>query len=111
MYQMNTKWSFGAGFEYIEHADNGVKSIHTHLKTPVVPQQFQDNLVNGLLEKTKNMKDGWEEYVIKTNVGYQLTDDIQFTGFIEYTLDDGHSNSQNATDCKIETGVRLNARF
>jgi len=102
MYQLNQKWSFGAGFEYIEHADNGVKGVHTKIN-PTTEKT--------LVAKYGNMKDGWEEYVIKTNVGYQLTDDIQFTGFIEYTLDDGHSNSQNATDCKIETGVRLNARF
>lgn len=115
MYQMNQKWSFGAGFEYIEHSDNGVKGIHTQLPdvsamgpTAVGTQNFVKNL---LLTETANMKDGWDEYVIKTSVGYQMTDDIQFAGFFEYTLDDAHSNSQNATDCKMELGVRLNARF
>ena len=106
MYQMNSKWSFGAGFEYIEHADNGVKSVHTKMPSATTKQ-----VAAGLVEKTKDMKDGWDEYVIKTSVGYQLDEDIQFAGFFEYTLDDAHSNSQNATDVKMELGVRLNARF
>ncbi len=111
MYQMNQKWSFGAGFEYIEHSDNGVKGIHTQLSDAGAASVFQQAVVAGLLNETANMKDGWDEYVIKTSVGYQMTDDIQFAGFFEYTLDDAHSNSQNATDCKMELGVRLNARF
>ncbi len=111
MYQMTKKWSFGAGFEYIEHSDNGVKGIHTQLNTPAVPQQYQDQLVKGLLEQTADMNDGWDEYVIKTSVSYQMTDDVQFSTFFEYTLDDGHSQSQNATDCKMELGIRMNARF
>ena len=112
MYQLNSKWSFGGGFEYIEHYDNGVKSIHTKLKQMPAPYDaYQQDTVNKLLALTKNMKDGWDEYVIKTSVAYQYTDDIQFAGFFEYTLDDAHSQSQNATDCKMELGVRLNARF
>ena len=116
MYQINSKWSLGAGFEYIEHSDNGVKGIHTQLTNvnlPVAPGVTitTDDVVNGLLAATKDMDDGWDEYVIKTSVGYQMTDDIQFAGFFEYTLDDAHAQSQNATDCKMELGVRLNARF
>ena len=111
MYQMDEKWSFGAGFEYIEHYDNGVKSIHTKLETPIVPQTYQDNLVNGLLEKTADMDDGWDEYVIKTSVTYQMSDTIHWTGFFEYTLDDAHAQSQNATDIKAELGIRMSARF
>lgn len=115
MYQMNTKWSFGAGFEYIEHADNGVKGIHTKLPDVsamgAMAVAQQQGVKNTLLAATKDMKDGWDEYVIKTSVGYQLDEDIQFAGFFEYTLDDANSNSQNATDVKMELGVRLNARF
>ena len=112
MYQANDKWSFGAGFEFIEHTDNGVKGIHTQLATVapgLVP--YQQDAVNKLVALTKDMDDGWDEYVLKTNVGYQMTDRIQFTGFFEYTLDDAHQQSQNATDCKMELGVRMNARF
>ena len=113
MYQMSSKWSLGAGFEYIEHADNGVKGIHTQLPdvSAIGMTAQQQYVVNQLLAATKDMKDGWDEYVIKTNVAYQYTDDIQFAMFFEYTLDDAHSQSQNATDCKMELGVRLNARF
>lgn len=129
MYQMDTKWSFGAGFEYVEHSDNGVKSIHTKFKepsgaiaalTPVLgseqaatatAQTLQNNVKKGLLEKTKNMKDGWDEYVIKTNIGYSIYDDMQIVMFAEYTFDDSHSGSQNGTDIKAEAGVRFNARF
>jgi len=111
MYQANDKWSFGAGFEYIEHMDNGVKSIHTKLPNKGTPPMTTAAVAKQLLAATKNMKDGWDEYVIKTSASYQYTDDVQFTVFFEYTLDDAHSNSQNATDVKAELGVRLNARF
>jgi len=112
MYQMNSKWSLGAGFEYIEHSDNGVKGIHTQLEQKTGALAIaQQNTVNNLLAATKDMDDGWDEYVIKTSVSYQMTDDIQFSTFFEYTMDDAHKQSQNATDCKMELGVRMNARF
>jgi len=118
-YQITDTWSFGAGFEYYEHADNGVKSIHTKLPdfendpAPVraVKKGTQQQVVEQLLAKTKNMKDGWDEYVLKLNVANQLTDNIQLTLFTEYTFDDSHSGSQNGTDIKWETGIRFNARF
>lgn len=111
-YQINETWSIGAGFEYYEHADNGVKSIHT--KMPTLPEPYaskQQQVVDGLLKLTENMKDGWDEYVLKLNVANQLTDNMQLTLFTEYTFDDSHSGSQNGTDIKWETGVRFNARF
>ena len=113
MYQLNTKWSLGAGFEYIEHSDNGVKSIHSQLNDVSLYGGLvtTEKVKQGLLAATKNMKDGWDEYVIKTSVGYQMTDDVQLATFFEYTMDDTQSQSQNATNCKMELGVRLNARF
>jgi len=119
MYQMNSKWSLGAGFEYIEHYDNGVKGIHTQMPDfagDLAPVQAykkaqQQSVIDLLLAETADMDDGWDEYVIKTSVTYQMTDDIHFTGFFEYTLDDAHAKSQNATDCKMELGVRMAARF
>ena len=111
-YQFNSTWSMGAGFEYYEHADNGVKSIHTKLKK--LPEPYatkQQMVVDSLLKQTKNMKDGWDEYVLKLNVANQLTDSMQLTLFTEYTFDDSHIGSQNGTDIKLETGVRFNARF
>lgn len=111
-YQINNKWSLGAGFEYYEHHDNGVKSIHT--KLPTMPEPYatkQQQVVAGLLAQTKSMKDGWDEYVIKTNIANQLNDSMQLTLFVEYTFDDSHSGSQNGTDVKLEVGARFNARF
>ena len=116
MYQMSSRWSLGAGFEYIEHYNNGVKSIHTQLPNIVIypgtPYETStQDVANRLLAATKNMKDGWDEYVLKTSVAYQMTDDVQIATFFEYTMDDTQSKSQNATNCKLELGVRLNARF
>ena len=112
MYQLSKKWSLGGGFEYIEHYDNGVKSIHTQLQQMPAPYNaMQKAVVDGLLDATKDMNDGWDEYVIKTMVSYQYTDDVQFSAFFEYTLDDAHSQSQNATDEKMELGIRMAARF
>lgn len=115
MYQFNSNWSLGAGFEYYEHHDNGVKSIHTKLPdvSAMGPEAVgtQNVVKNDLLAATKNMKDGWDEYVLKLNVANQLNDTMQLTLFTEYTFDDSHSGSQNGTDVKLEAGVRFNARF
>lgn len=121
MYQMNQKWSFGAGFEYIEHYNNGVKGIHTKLEeksiTFALPAPLGGmtistaDIVDALLAQTKNMKDGWDEYVLKVSAAYQVSENVQFATFFEYTMDDTQSNSQNATDCKLEWGIRLNTIF
>ena len=134
MYQMDSQWSFGAGFEYIEHTDNGVKSIHTKLNNPAdaaaalapfdtalvatagmnssqIAKALQDAVKQGLLDATANMKDGWDEYVIKASIANQITDSIQLAFFAEYTFDDSHNGSQNGTDVKAEAGFRFNARF
>ena len=105
-YQITDTWSLGAGFEYYEHADNGVKSVHTKM-----PNATSEQVAQGLSKKFSNMRDGWDEYVLKLNVANQLTDNMQLTLFTEYTFDDSHSGSQNGTDIKWETGVRFNARF
>lgn len=107
MYQINPKWSIGGGFEYVQHADNGVEGIDTKINDSVQAR----TVAAGLLEKTKDMKDGWDEYVIKVNGAYQMTDALQLAVFAEYTFDSSHANSQNGTDIKAEAGVRLNARF
>ena len=120
MYQINKKWSIGGGFEYVEHSDNSVKSIHTKLNKPDATvfggsaekaQKAQEGDVNNLLQETKYMKDGWDEYVLKFSVGYSISEDVQVAVFAEYTWDDAHSKSQNGTDEKAEAGFRLNARF
>ena len=117
MYQLNKKWSFGAGFEYVEHRNNGVKSIHTSIENkslpiPVEPYSVTtQDIINGLLAETNNMKDGWDEYILKISAAYQMTDSVQLAPFFEYTFDDAQPMSQNATDFKMELGVRLNAQF
>ena len=111
MYQANEKWSFGAGFEYVEHYNNGVKSIHTQMPNLGTPPYTTQAVVQGLLAETNNMKDGWDEYILKLSTAYQMTESLQLATFFEYTFDDAQPMSQNATDFKMELGVRLNARF
>ena len=106
MYQASKKWSFGGGFEYIEHYNNGVKSVYTEM-----PNAVSQQVAAALVAQNNNMKDGWDEYVLKLNAAYQMTDSVQLAGFFEYTFDDAQPMSQNATDFKMETGLRLNARF
>ncbi|MBO4746135.1 MAG: hypothetical protein J5613_03655, partial [Alphaproteobacteria bacterium] len=104
-YQINDKWSFGGGFRFVEHTDNGVKSIHTDVSGANAA------VVNGLLKETKNMHDGWDEYILSAVIADQITDYFQIALFGEYTFDDAHRGSQNGTDVKWETGVRANFRF
>lgn len=108
--QLSKKWSVGGGFEFIEHTDNSVKGVHTHLNTPINPAR-QQAVVDGLLAKTVDMDDGWNEYVLKVMGAYQMTDMIQFVAFAEYTFDTSHLQSQNGTDTKAEAGFRVNLTF
>ena len=121
-YQINDRWSFGGGFRFVEHTDNGVKSIHTQLAdvddtTPVPAlggatlHQAQQATVADLLARTGDMKDGWDEYILSAVVANQITDSFQLALVAEYTFDHSHVNSQNGTDVKAELGVRANVRF
>ncbi len=101
-YQANETWSFGGGFKFIEHSDNGVKSIHTKVNSPMKA---------ALLKATKDMDDGWNEYALHAVVANQVTDYLQVSLFGEYTFDTSHKQSQNGTDVKAEMGVRANVRF
>jgi len=107
-YQIDMDWSCGFGFEFVEHADNGVKGIHTNMPNLTAMGQA---IANGLVTTLADMNDGWDEYILKANLAYKMSDAIQWTLFGEYTFDDSHAQSQNGTDAKIELGVRLNARF
>ncbi len=102
-YQIDDAWSFGGGFRFVEHTDNGVKSIHTAGVNPVAAAT--------LLAKTADMNDGWDEYILSAVVANQITDSVQVSLFGEYTFDHSHANSQNGTDVKAEVGVRANIRF
>ncbi len=101
-YQVNDRWSFGGGFRFVEHTDNGVKSIHTEVNSP---------LASTLVARTHDMNDGWDEYILSAVVANQITDSFQLALVGEYTFDHSHSNSQNGTDVKAEVGVRANVRF
>lgn len=104
-YQLNDSWSFGAGFRFVEHTDNGVKSIYTDVSSA------NPAVVNGLLAQTKDMDDGWDEYIVSAVVANQITDRFQIALFGEYTFDHSHKNCQNGTDIKAEAGIRLNFVF
>lgn len=105
-YQLNDRWSFGGGFKYNHHADNGVKSLSTELTNPA-GQQFAGTLISQL----SDMNDGFDEYIVSLSVANQLTDTVQVALYGEYTFDTAHANSQNGSDVKAELGVRLNLQF
>ena len=105
-YQTNDRWSFGGGFRFVEHSDNGVKSVHTKLNTPA-----EIGTAKMLLAQTKDMDDGWHEYILSGVLANQVTDYLQLALVGEYTFDFSHPNSQNGTDVKMELGVRANVRF
>lgn len=104
-YQLDDRWSVGCGFAFIEHADNGVKSIHTDVSG--VSQQA----IKGLLNEVQDMQDGWEEYCLTAVLANQITDSVQLALYGEYMFDRAHAKSQNGTDIKAELGVRANVRF
>ncbi len=105
-YQLTDRWSFGGGFKYNHHADNGVKSLATEISNPM-GQAFAKNLVSSL----SDMNDGFDEYIVSLSVANQLTDAVQVALYGEYTFDTAHDNSQNGSDVKAEVGVRLNLAF
>jgi len=105
-YQLNKSWSIGGAFEFNQHTDNGVTGVHTnidHQPAKTVSEEFVKSL--------KDMNDGWDEYILKASIAKQFTDTLQVALFGEYTFDSSHTNSQNGTDIKFETGLRLNLRF
>ena len=111
-YQADDRWSFGGTFKFVEHSDNGVKSIHTPMNNVPAPlQDAQKQVVAGLLNATRDMNDGWNEYILTAVVANQITDSFQLALVGEYTFDQSHSGSQNGTDVKAEVGVRANVRF
>ena len=111
-YQLDDRWSFGGGFTFKHHADNGVEGLASELKTLPSPYaEQQAMLVNGLLDKVADMNDGFNEYIISLSAAYQMTDAMQVAVYGEYTFDTAHEQSQNGTDVKAEMGVRLNVQF
>lgn len=108
-YQINDRWSWGAGFKYNHHADNGVKSLSTELSSSLNPTTAA--AVDKFVAALSDMNDGFDEYIVSLSVANQLTDNVQVALYGEYTFDTAHANSQNGTDLKAEVGVRLNLAF
>lgn len=110
-YQINDRWSWGAGFKYNHHADNGVKGLASDVSwTPVVGDIVKPQ-VDALLASLADMNDGFDEYIVSLSVANQLNDYVQVALYGEYTFDTAHAQSQNGTDVKAEVGVRLNLAF
>ena len=111
-YQIDDRWSVGAGFTFKHHEDNGVEGLATQLNKPAPGYDaYQKKLVEGLLKETEDMDDGFDEYIISLSGSYQLTDATQITLYGEYTFDEAHQGSQNGTDVKAELGARVNVVF
>ena len=108
-YQLTDRWSFGGGFKYNHHADNGVKSLSTEL-SPALPAPIKGQ-IDGLIAGLSDMNDGFDEYIVSLSVANQLTDAVQVALYGEYTFDTAHDQSQNGSDVKAEVGVRLNLAF
>lgn len=110
-YQLDDRWSFGAGFKYNHHADNGVKGLATDIDWITPASNLVKPQVESLIAGLANMDDGFDEYIITLSAANQITDNVQVAVYGEYTFDDAHAKSQNGTDVKAEVGVRLNLRF
>ena len=105
-YQIDDRWSVGAGFTFKHHEDNGIEGLATDDLTPAVQEKIET-----LLSTMEDMDDGFDEYIISLSGSYQLTDATQITLYGEYTFDDAHQMSQNGTDVKAEIGARVNVVF
>ena len=112
-YQLDDRWSFGGGFTFKHHADNGVEGLATSLdsKGNSTIAAIQQAFVDGLMPIVEDMNDGFNEYIISLSAAYQMTDAMQVAVYGEYTFDTAHEQSQNGTDVKAEMGVRLNVQF
>ncbi len=121
-YQMDDRWSFGAGFTFKHHSDNGVEGLASSVGDintgmgPAVDGMLtaagaQETAVKTLEAMVEDMEDGFDEYVLSLSAAYQMTDAMQVAVYGEYTFDEAHAQSQNGTDVKAELGVRLNVQF
>ena len=107
-YQMDDRWSFGGGFTFKHHADNGVEGLATDVDMSNPTTAAAVKFLEG---KVADMNDGFDEYVLNLTAAYQMTDAMQVAVYGEYTFDDANKMSQNGTDVKAELGVRLNVQF
>ncbi len=121
-YQLDDRWSFGGGFTFKHHSDNGVEGLASDLseiKTgmgatvdgALTANKAQEQAISKLMAVVEDMEDGFDEYIVNLTAAYQLTDATQVAVYGEYTFDESHAQSQNGTDVKAELGVRLNVQF
>ncbi len=121
-YQLDDRWSFGGGFTFKHHADNGVEGLASDLGDintgmgaavdgALTVNKAQETAVKTLMDTVADMNDGFDEYIISLSAAYQMTDAMQVAVYGEYTFDDANTQSQNGTDVKAEMGVRLNVQF
>ena len=121
-YQLDDRWSFGGGFTFKHHADNGVEGLASDLGDintgmgaavdgALTVNKAQETAVKTLMDTVADMNDGFDEYIISLSAAYQMTDAMQVAVYGEYTFDDANTQSQNGTDVKAELGVRLNVQF
>ena len=120
-YQLDDRWSFGGGFTFKHHSDNGVEGLASSLgdvntgnptlDAGLTAAGAQDKVVQTLEAMVADMEDGFDEYILSLSAAYQMTDAMQVAVYGEYTFDESHAKSQNGTDVKAELGVRLNVQF
>ena len=110
-YQLTDRWSFGGGFKYNHHADNGVKSLSTDINYNPMFEAVAKPYVENLIDSLSDMNDGFDEYIVSLAVANQLTDTVQDAMYGEYTFDTAQANTQNGSDEKAELGDRLNLQF
>ena len=62
-YQLDDRWSFGGGFTFKHHADNGVEGLATSLDSNGNPTiaTMQQAFVDGLMPIVEDMNDGFDE--------------------------------------------------
>ena len=110
-YQIDDRWSIGAGFTFKHHEDNSVEGLATEFTPTPGMETVAASVVKTLEDTVKDMNDGFDEYIVSLSGSYQLNDATQITLYGEYTFDDAHQMSQNGTDVKAELGARVNVVF
>jgi len=124
LYETGDKWAFGGGFAFRHRPANVVEGVDITIDTTylnaVLSSVGQGAMTGSVTENVKNsivdefkgsMQDRINEYTLTALATRDLTETIQGTIYGDYTFDSAEKLSQNGSDVKFETGVRLNIRF
>jgi len=122
LYQVDDTWSIGMGVARKHHAQHVVKTGKATVTNAVAPgpvppfppaETVNAQVAQGIANMFSGITfgDSFTEYPIQLLIANQLTENVQVTLYGEYTFDKGDYGSQNTTDFKLETGVRLNVWF